>query len=236
MKKKYFGGIIFILAAIALVVVKVMCAEVNFWSIFFSIVFLAGVISGLIKLDWSRALFSAAFFIIINDEFLHMEQFTPWTVLGVALLGSIGLGILFPGKKRKHKKVVGNMNGWTALDEETMASDAEVIEKKVVCGDSTDYIQSQNLREVNLKCVCGEASIYLHQAALANNRAKVNVNLVMGEAHVYVPEDWTVVTDVSYVLGEEDNPLEGMAKGENKILIDGKVVLGEIHVHYIRYA
>ena len=235
MKRKYLWGIVFVLAAIALVVVKVTYTEIDFWSLFFSIVFLAGFIGGLVELDWGRTLFSAAIFIIINDEFLHMEQFTPWTVLGVALLGTIGLGLLFPGKKKKRKAGVF-VYEWTALDEETMVSDAEVVEKKVVCGNATEYIQSQDLREVNLKCVCGEASIYLHQATLANNRAKINVHLVMGEAHVYVPEDWTVVTDVSCVLGGEDNPIGVMTKGENKILIDGKVVLGEIHVHYIRYA
>ena len=86
MKKKYLWGIVFVLAAIALVVVKVTYTEIDFWSLFFSIVFLAGFIGGLVELDWGRTLFSAAIFIIINDEFLHMEQFTPWTVLGVALL------------------------------------------------------------------------------------------------------------------------------------------------------
>lgn len=235
MKKKYLWGFIFVLAAIALIVVKIKFVEIDFWSLFFSIVFLAGFISGVVKLDWSKMLFSAAIFIIINDELLHMEQFTPWTVLGVALLGSIGLSILFPGKKRKKDKAGKFVYGWTDLDEEMIVSDAEVVEQKLVFKNATEYVQSQSLREINSKCVFAETSLYLHQAVLANNRAKINLDIVFGEAHVYVPEDWTVVIDASGAFVEEDNPNEGMNKGENKILITGKVVFGEIHVHYIKY-
>ena len=41
-------------------------------------------------------LFSLAFLIIVNDELLGLEAITPWPVLGAALLGSLGLNLLFP--------------------------------------------------------------------------------------------------------------------------------------------
>ena len=43
-------------------------------------------------------LFSIAFICIIYDDWLGITALTPWTVLGAALLGSIGLSLIFKKK------------------------------------------------------------------------------------------------------------------------------------------
>mgnify|MGYP006893000712 FL=1 len=43
---------------------------------------------------------SIAFICIIYDDWLGITALTPWTVLGAALLGSIGLSLIFKKKER----------------------------------------------------------------------------------------------------------------------------------------
>ena len=45
-------------------------------------------------------LFSLAFAAILFDEALGIEAITPWPVLGAALLGTIGLNMIFNKNKR----------------------------------------------------------------------------------------------------------------------------------------
>ena len=80
---KILWGLFFILAAVYVVVSKLwimpeisVFSNVNFWEILFSI----------------------AFICIIYDDWLGITALTPWTVLGAALLGSIGLSLIFKKK------------------------------------------------------------------------------------------------------------------------------------------
>ena len=80
--RNIFWGILFLLGALALLLGK-----------------LGFLINGILRRSFGGILFSLAMLIIINDELLHMEAITPWPVLGAALLGTIGLHFLFPGRR-----------------------------------------------------------------------------------------------------------------------------------------
>lgn len=54
--------------------------------------------NGIRNVNFWEILFSIAFICIIYDDWLGITALTPWTVLGAALLGSIGLSLIF--KKR----------------------------------------------------------------------------------------------------------------------------------------
>lgn len=47
-----------------------------------------------------RFFFSVAFLAIVNSRLLGIEKLVPWPVLGAALLGTIGLNMLFPSRHR----------------------------------------------------------------------------------------------------------------------------------------
>lgn len=100
---KIFWGIFLLLAAVFLVVSQMGLVEgVGVLSILFAIFWVAQFIEGLVKRSFGRMLFSLAFLCIIFDEQLGIEAITPWTVLGAALLGTIGLNMIF--RKRWHKQ------------------------------------------------------------------------------------------------------------------------------------
>ena len=69
---------------------------VGFWAIVCNIFLASVLVKGIAKRSFEKMLFSLAFLIIVNDELLGLEAITPWPVLGAALLGSLGLNLLFP--------------------------------------------------------------------------------------------------------------------------------------------
>jgi len=237
-KQNVFWGSLCIIGAISLVINKLgYLQEMGFWSILFSVILLGIFIKGAIVRSWGTILFSAAFFVIVNDKLLHLENLTPWTVLGVACLGTIGLRMLFPMKhKRVSKKRLNgckDISTWEEKNELMITEDGEVVQQDVVFGNSAKYVKSKELCGINADCVFGEISIYLTEAELKNHRAKVNVDVVFGNAHIYIPAGWTVSTNMDTVFGGVSFCGTGTNDGEDKLLICGDVVFGELVVHYV---
>lgn len=97
--KNIFWGIFFIAAAAFVVVGSLgLLGNISGWTLAFSMVLVAWFIRSIIKVSFGGMLFSLAFGAILFDEFLGIEAITPWPVLGAALLGTIGLNMIF--KKR----------------------------------------------------------------------------------------------------------------------------------------
>ena len=99
-KKNVFWGVLFLLGACAVIAGRLGFLDgIGFWSILFSLVLAAVLIRGIVRRSWGMILFSVAFLCIVNDRLLGIEKLTPWPVLGAALLGTIGLNLLFPDRK-----------------------------------------------------------------------------------------------------------------------------------------
>lgn len=96
-KNNVFWGIMLVLGAVVLLVGRMGYLEgIGLGSILLNIALAAILIKGIFRRRFGTILFSLAFLVIINDELLHLEAITPWPVLGAALLGTIGLNLLFP--------------------------------------------------------------------------------------------------------------------------------------------
>ena len=91
---KVFWGIFFILAAVYVVISKFgILPDIGVFSIILSVFFLWLFVEGIRNVNFWEILFSIAFICIIYDEPLGITALTPWTVLGAAFLGSIGLSL-----------------------------------------------------------------------------------------------------------------------------------------------
>ena len=143
---KVFWGIFFILAAVYVVISKFgILPDIGVFSIILTVFFLWLFVEGIRNVNFWEILFSIAFICIIYDEPLGITALTPWTVLGAAFLGSIGLSLIFGGKKRKWKTVTGNV-GTSSSEQYT----GEEIRCENSFGSAIRYINSDNFRETNL--------------------------------------------------------------------------------------
>ena len=101
---KVFWGIFFILAAVYVIVSKFgILPDVGVFSILITVLLIWMFIEGIRNVDFFGILFSSAFLCIVYDDQLGITALTPWTVLGAALLGSIGLSMIFGNYKKKKR-------------------------------------------------------------------------------------------------------------------------------------
>ncbi|MGN0352351.1 MAG: LiaF transmembrane domain-containing protein [Roseburia sp.] len=231
--KKIFWGVIFILAAVYIVVSRIfVLPEISVWSIILTIVFAAMIIKGIRELNFFEILFGIAFLCWIYDGQLGIENLTPWPVMGAALLGSIGLSMIFKRKK--------NTWSWSCGDStETIGatSDSNCDGEHIRCennfGSSIKYINSENFCNAELENNFGELTVYFDNAVIQSGSAYVNVENDFGTTNLYIPKVWKVVNNLSHSFGTIDEHGRYEGSSSNTLYLRGQTDFGTINIYYI---
>lgn len=228
--KKVFWGVLLLLGAVALLVNRMGFLEgFGFWSILFSAILVGTLVEGLAKRSFGEILFSLAFLVIVNDELLHLEAITPWPVLGAALLGTIGLNILFP---RFGKGAHFTINGKTRSKVDSENRDGDRISYENCFGESVKYITGE-VSDVSIESSFGTMQVYFSDAVLKDHRAYAHVEVSFGSAVLYIPSDWQVVINVDTSFGSVDEKGHCNPTGENMLYVNGEVSFGGLEIRYI---
>ena len=237
-KKNVFWGLLFILGALAVLVSKLGVFEgVGFWSVLFSIGLIGILINGIIRRSWGTILFSTAFLAIVNSRLLGIEKLVPWPVLGAALLGTIGLNMLFPSRHHHGHYVynggIGGEVGEVEYHEEVSNDGSEQVNCGVSFHSSVKYIQCTQLKSLNLDSSFGGLTVYLNNAVLKGHEAFVNVDVSFGNMELYIPAGWRVICNVSSSFGSVQE--HGRCRGEeaDMLTINGEVSFGTLDIYYI---
>lgn len=232
--RSVFWGVLLLLGAAALVVGRLGYLEgIGVWSILFS-VFLAGcLINGLMDRSFGEILFSLAFLIIVNDRLLNLEAITPGPVLGAALLGTIGLNLLFPRFRKWERNVnmqKGDHEGMENVSEEKSGGDS-VTYGNVFSG-SVKYLYGE-ISHVNAENVFGTLQIYFTDASPKGGIATLVAENVFGTMVLYVPSSWRVVLSTENVFGGTREQGHCDPAGTTVLYIRGEVVFGNLQIKYI---
>ncbi len=235
-KRKIMWGILLLLAAAALVVDKLgYLEEIGVWTVIFSVCLIAFFIDGFFRRSFSEILFAAAFFVIVNDELLGLEKITPWPVLGAALLGSLGLKMLFPKFSRKPKLINVSMNG-KQLDGKAPVSgetwDGNSVSYDNAFGETVKYLSGE-ISHVNADNAFGSLKIYFSDATLRNGSADVNLDSSFGSTVLYVPAEWKVEVNTETVFGSTKEQGKCSTDGTNVLNIRGDVSFGSLVIVYV---
>lgn len=128
-KNNIYWGMIFIIMAALIVVNGLGLIEgVGVWSIIFTVLFGAALLDGIVRLQATTILFSLAFLAIVWSEQLHIESITPWPILFAALLGSIGISMIFGKKNKKWKKDYQLWYGFMVMNVQAVVKPSFVLE------------------------------------------------------------------------------------------------------------
>ena len=236
--KNVYWGILLLLGAAALVVGKLGYLEgIGVWSIIFSVCLVGFLIDGLVNRSFGEILFSLAFLIIVNDELLNLEAITPWPVLGAALLGTIGLDLLFPEfkKKGRFEKIhmsIGerDYNDRERTSEEKRSGDSVTYEN--VFSGAVKYLSGE-ISRVKAENVFGTLQIYFTDAILKDGTATVSAENVFGTLVLYVPASWRVVLSTENVFGNTREQGVCDPAGTSVLYIRGEVVFGNLQIKYV---
>lgn len=221
--RNLFWGILFLLGAVAFLASKLGFLEgIGFWPILFSIGLIGILINGLVKRDFGQILFSLAFLVIVNDEFLNLEAITPWPVLGAAALGTIGLNFLFP---RHHRAKVYRS---ASVDH----SSGNSVFYENAFGSAVKYVVGE-VSQVRVDNGFGSMEVYFSDAVLKDHRANVNINSSFGKVTLYVPRGWKVVNNTATAFGGMTLGYENDLQGEDTLYVSGDVSFGTVEIQYV---
>lgn len=229
-KDNVFWGVVLILAAVYLIInsfgfmpdvsvvrlgVAVICGVVFFKSL-----------SGL---EFGGMLFSLAILLILFDDQLGITEITPWPVLMAALLGSIGLNMIFGNRVMGLKK---SKYGPSEFKEADYVSGDE-IRIGGMFGAYKKNISSDNFTKASVSCRFGGMEISFDDAVIQSGSAVVRLNVFFSGVEFYIPQSWKV-----------ENRTEGMCGGFHEhrshssdegptIVFEGNVTFSGVEIYRI---
>lgn len=250
MKAKWsriFWGVGLIAAAVFLVIdqLHLLPFTIGFWAIFWTVVFVASLITSVINKNLYGAIFSIAFLVIVYAKPLHISALSPWTILLVAILVSAGISLIFRNSFKptiiiNGKKVNAN---WSDLINKNFKADNVITDNSfgidsdnvVISGKMTEasrYIHSQNLKTVTIDSSMGDVSVYLDDAKAAGDEVIMNINTSMCDVDVYIPSDWQVENNMQNSLSDVD--IDHSKGTGTKLILQGRNTMGDLAVKHVK--
>ena len=223
MKKKAFGIVLLVLAALILL-------QGNFgipsfggqiWPLLGIAFFAYQSVGALLRHHLTSASFTALVALMITNHFYSILPIPNQTLFWASILIVLGVSAL------THSNRTWNGKKWWHDGEKTI-----FIDKEVAFGTGTFYKQEQELVEDQVEVGFGNAKIYYDNAEILGDTATLKVEVGFGSATVYVPQHWRVdlKVETSFGAAKADAPVAPTSK---TLIIRGDVVFGKLEVVYV---
>jgi len=240
--KRFFLGLVFILAAVWLVISKVFNIDIDIspWKILGGIALLYVLFESLMSCCIFGILASLAGLYWLFAKNLNLLELPIFPLIGAVLLLSIGIYIL-TGFGRKHRRHChtqhdgGDGKTKFAIDE-SKDIDGDEVYQRLSCGKSEIYLHSKNLKKAEFSAFAGDMHVHFEDAQPDPGGVPVIIDCVMGSLKLYIPKTWQVKEDIEVVLGnsEEKNKHEAQPDAQGPLLtITGTVRMGAVEIIYV---
>lgn len=238
---KIFWGIFLLFGAVYLIVSRIFeLPEISMFTVIMTIFLVSIVIQGIRRLNFFFILFGLALIACQYDKFLGIEPLTPWTLLGAAFLGSIGLSLLFKNAKREwRRKCRGHkgISGWSCFSggegdsQETSFSDTLRFENTF--STASKYVNSDNFCKASVENNFGTMTVYFDNAIIQNPTALLEVENHFGTTHLYIPRAWKIELQAEKAFGSviEQGRWEGSSAHTLCIRVESN--FGTTFIYYV---
>ena len=224
MKKKAFGIVLLVLAALVLL-------QGNFgipsfggqiWPLIGIGFFAYQSIEALLRRHFTSASFTVLVALLIANHFYAILPIPNQSLFWAGVLIVLGVSML------THTNRTWNGKKWWYDGEKTI-----LTEKEVAFGSGTFYKQNQDLVEDEFEVGFGNAKIYYDNAEMLGDSATLKIEVGFGNAVVYVPQHWRVDLKVETFCGaaKADAPLAPTSK---TLIIRGDVAFGKLGIVYVK--
>lgn len=230
-KEKIFWGLALILGGIFLIVSKLgYFPDINVFSILLTVFLVVVIVKSLLRINFVGVLFPIAFICIIYDKQLGITDITPWTVLIAALLGSIGLSMIF----NKHTKWFNNKhNDEDYKFEKIDIEDESNVRFKTSFGASIKYINTDEFEQADFNCSFGAMKVYFDNATMSKNNAIARINASFSGIELYVPKTWSVENKTNVTLGAVSEKNKNAQITTNTLTLVGDITFSGVEIIYI---
>lgn len=249
--KKVFWGIYFVLSAILMIVLKVTELPsdsgwgFSFWGILCTVFLVALIIKSIFDRSIAGILFPVALIAIVYDDQLGITAITPWYVLGAALLGSIGLSMIFHPKK-KYQNWNGNWNqSWNPngdMNSHGTSQGGGTTENvtgsnsyfKTTFGEGIKYVKTEDFRSCDISNSFGETKVFFDGCSILEGvEPTIHVSNSFGEIQLYVPKNWNVSFEARASFGAVEEKNRSMTPGAPIVHLQGSASFGAVEVFYV---
>ncbi|EJG89257.1 LiaF transmembrane domain-containing protein [Streptococcus infantis] len=224
MKKKAFGIVLLVLAALVLL-------QGNFgipsfggqiWPLIGIGFFAYQSVEALLRRHFTSASFTALVALMIANHFYDILPIPNQSLFWASVLIVLGVSML------THTNRTWNGKKWWYDGEKTILTD-----KEVAFGAGTFYKQDQELVEDEFEVGFGNAKIYYDNAEMLGDSATLKIEVGFGNAVIYVPQHWRVDLKVETFCGaaKADAPVAPTSK---TLIIRGDVAFGKLGVVYVK--
>lgn len=224
-KDNVFWGVILLLAAVYIIINHLgFMPDVNVIRLSAAVICVVVFVKSLMGLEFGGMLFSLAILAILFDDQLGITAITPWPVLVAALLGSIGLNMIFGNSVKKNRAAKGPDNEFIKGDE------------IVINGMFSGYkktISSDHFTRARVSCRFAGMEISFDDAVIQEGTAEVILDLAFSGAEFYIPQSWKVENHTEGVFGGfDDHRASGSAEGPT-LVFRGNVRFSGVEIYRI---
>ena len=224
MKKKSFGIVLLILAALILLQGNfgIPSLEGEIWPLIGIGFFAYQSVEAILRHHFTSASVTALVALMIANHFYDILPIPNQSLFWASILIVMGVSAL------THSNRTWNGKKWWYDGEKTILTD-----KEVAFGAGTFYKQDQELVEDEFEVGFGNAKIYYDNAEMLGDFATLNIEVGFGNAVIYVPQHWRVDLKVETFCGaaKADAPLAPTSK---TLIIRGDVAFGKLGVVYVK--
>ena len=224
MKKKAFGIVLLVLAALVLLQGNfgIPSLEGEIWPLIGIGFFAYQSVEAILRRHFTSASFTALVALMIANHFYDILPIPNQSLFWASILIVMGVSAL------THSNRTWNGKKWWYDGEKTILTD-----KEVAFGAGTFYKQDQELVEDEFEVGFGNAKIYYDNAEMLGDFATLNIEVGFGNAVIYVPQHWRVDLKVETFCGaaKADAPLAPTSK---TLIIRGDVAFGKLGVVYVK--
>ena len=224
MKKKAFGIVLLVLAALILLQgnfgIPSLGGEI--WPLIGIAFFAYQSVEAILRRHFTSASFTALVALMIANHFYDILPIPNQSLFWASILIVMGVSAL------THSNRTWNGKKWWYDGEKTILTD-----KEVAFGTGTFYKQEQELVEDQVEVGFGNAKIYYDNAEILGDTATLKVEVGFGNAVIYVPQHWGVDLKVETFCGvaKADTPLVPTSK---TLIIRGDVAFGKLGIVYVK--
>ena len=224
MKKKAFGIVLLVLAALVLLQgnfgIPSFGGEI--WPLIGIGFFAYQSVEAILRRHFTSASVTALVALMIANHFYDILPIPNQSLFWASVLIVLGVSML------THTNRTWNGKKWWHDGEKTILTD-----KEVAFGAGTFYKQDQELVEDQFEVGFGNAKIYYDNAEMLGDSATLKIEVGFGNAVVYVPQHWRVDLKVETFCGaaKADAPVAPTSK---TLIIRGDVAFGKLGIVYVK--
>ena len=224
MKKKAFGIVLLVLAALVLLQGNfgIPSLEGKIWPLIGIGFFAYQSVEAVLRRHLTSAAFTIFVALMIANHFYSILPIPNQSLFWASILIVLGVNSL------THSNRTWNGKKWWHDGEKTI-----LIGKEVAFGTGTFYKQDQELVEDKVEVGFGNAKIYYDNAEMLGDFATLNIEVGFGNAVIYVPQHWRVDLKVETFCGaaKADAPIAPTSK---TLIIRGDVAFGKLGIVYVK--